>query len=159
MNQIDITAKITVYGIAEATGERKRLIEAAKQATHTSYSPYSGYSVGAALLLDNGEIITASNQENAAYPSGLCAERTALFYANARYPESAVKMAAIAAFTNGEYAKEICSPCGACRQVFVEVENRYNSPVTILMCSREEVYEVDSIRALMPLCFTKDSMG
>ncbi|MFV0467845.1 MAG: cytidine deaminase family protein, partial [Dysgonomonas sp.] len=114
--------------------------------------------VGAAVLLKNGIIVSGSNQENAAYPSGLCAERTALFYANAQYPDIPVQMVAIAAFNKGSFTTDICSPCGSCRQVFVEIENRYDTPITILMCSKDKVYEVATIRDLLPLCFTKESM-
>lgn len=158
MKNLEIVTKIKVYDIASAPEPQKSLIKAAQEATQTSYAPYSEYNVGAAALLKSGEIISGSNQENAAYPSGTCAERTALFYANAKYPETPVVMVAVAAFNKGDFTPDICTPCGSCRQVFVEVENRFNQPVTILMCSKNEVYEVESIRDLLPLCFTKESM-
>ncbi|NDW08851.1 cytidine deaminase [Dysgonomonas sp. 520] len=158
MESLEIITKIKVYSIESCTGEKKKLIEKARQATQSAYAPYSNYSVGAAVLLKNGEIITGSNQENAAYPSGLCAERTALFYANAQYPDVAVSMVAIAAFNKGNFTPDVCSPCGSCRQVFVEVENRFDTPVTILMCSKDKVYEVSSIKEILPLSFSKQSM-
>lgn len=158
MEILELKTKIQVYSIESATIDKKKLIEAAQKATQTAYTPYSHYNVGAAVLLKNGIIVSGSNQENAAYPSGLCAERTALFYANAQYPDIPVQMVAIAAFNKGAFTADICSPCGSCRQVFVEIENRYNTPITILMCSKDKVYEVDTIRDLLPFCFTKESL-
>lgn len=158
MESLDITAKLRVYSIAEYNNEKKNLVEQAKKATQSAYAPYSGYNVGAAVLLANGTIVTGNNQENAAYPSGLCAERTALFYANAQHPDVAVKAIAIAASTKGSFTQDVCTPCGSCRQVLVEVENRYNQPVEIIMYGEKHIYEVDSIRALLPLCFGKDNL-
>lgn len=158
MESFELITKIKVYDIESCPEDKKKLINSAKKATQTAYAPYSNYSVGAAALLENGVIITGSNQENAAYPSGLCAERTALFYANAQYPDVPIKMVAIAAFNKGDFTEDICSPCGSCRQVFVEVENRYDTPVTILMCSKDKVYEVSSIRDILPFSFSKKSM-
>ena len=98
MKEINLTTKIRVYLIDECTDIEKKLIDAAKNATQNAYAPYSQFKVGAALLLDNGEIITGNNQENAAYPSGLCAERTAVFFANANHPESKIGAIAVAAY-------------------------------------------------------------
>lgn len=158
MKQINITTKITVYSYEECTETEKNLIDAAKQATTNAYAPYSNFHVGAALLLENGEIITGNNQENAAYPSGLCAERTAVFYANAQYPNQKIEAIAVAAFYNGEFTEDLISPCGSCRQVLLEVESRYNSPVKILLYKKGEVYVADSMSSLMPLSFTKDAL-
>ncbi|MDH6355791.1 cytidine deaminase [Dysgonomonas sp. PH5-45] len=158
MKNIVLNTKIQVYNIDEASQTQKKLIEAAKEATQRAYAPYSGYRVGAAVLLDNGQVITGNNQENAAYPSGLCAERTALFYANAQHPDVAVKMMAVIAYNNGDFTDDVCSPCGSCRQVLTEIENRFDTPVTILMCSKDQVYKVESACELLPLCFTKKSL-
>lgn len=158
MKNLEISTKIRIYSLSEYTDQKKVLIEKAKESARSAYAPYSNYHVGAAVLLEDGTIVTGSNQENAAYPSGLCAERTALFYANAQYPNLAVKKIAIAAFNKGQFTKDVCSPCGSCRQVLVEVENRYNSPVEIMMYGEDHIYEVDSIRDILPLCFGKDSM-
>jgi len=158
MNSFDITAKVKVYKINECSENDKLLIKKAKSATKTSYSPYSHYKVGAAVLLANGIVVSGSNQENAAYPSGLCAERTALFYANAQYPDIPVLAVAIAAHNKGDYTTDVCTPCGSCRQVFAEIEMRYGKNIRILMCSKEEVYEVSSIKDLLPLLFDKSSM-
>lgn len=159
MKEINLTTKITVYSYDECTELEKKLIDAAKEATSNAYAPYSEFYVGAALLLENGQIITGNNQENAAYPSGLCAERTAVFYANAQYPNQKIEALAIAAFNNGDFTLDITSPCGSCRQVLLEVESRYNSDVKILMYNRkDEVYVAESMNSLMPLSFDKKSL-
>lgn len=159
MKQINLTTKITVYSYEECTEQEKKLIDAAKQATSNAYAPYSHFHVGAALLLENGTIITGNNQENAAYPSGLCAERTAVFYANAQYPNQKIVSMAVAAFYKGKFTEDLISPCGSCRQVLLEVESRYKSPVRILLYKEEnEVYVAESMSSLMPLSFTKDAL-
>ena len=158
MKQINLTTKITVYSYDECTEVEKNLIDAAKEATSNAYAPYSNFHVGAALLLENGKIVTGNNQENAAYPSGLCAERTAVFYANAQYPNQKIEAIAVAAYYNGQFTNDLISPCGSCRQVLLEVESRYNSPVKILLYKNGEVYMADSMSSLMPLSFTKDAL-
>lgn len=158
MKQINLTTKISVYTYDECSEIEKSLIDAAKEATSNAYAPYSHFHVGAALLLENGEIITGNNQENAAYPSGLCAERTAVFYANAQYPDQKIEAMAVAAFYNGQFTTDLVSPCGSCRQVLLEVESRFNSPVKILLYKNGEVYMADSMSSLMPLSFTKDAL-
>ena len=158
MKQINLTTKISVYTYDECSEIEKSLIDAAKEATSNAYVPYSHFHVGAALLLENGEIITGNNQENAAYPSGLCAERTAVFYANAQHPDQKIEAMAVAAFYNGQFTTDLVSPCGSCRQVLLEVESRFNSPVKILLFKNGEVYMADSMSSLMPLSFTKDAL-
>lgn len=153
-----ISTKIKVYSLEESNEQTKILIKKAKEATKGAYAPYSTYHVGAAALLKNGEIVCGSNQENAAYPSGLCAERTALFYANASQPEQAVEAIAIIAHHDGDFVKDVCTPCGSCRQVIAEVESRYNTPIRIIMCSKNTVYEVGSIKDLLPLSFDKSAL-
>ena len=103
-------------------------------------------------LLEDGTIITGSNQENAAYPSGLCAERVALFHAGHQYPDMPVVALAIAAATNGRQVESI-SPCGACRQVLLEAEQRYGKPMKVLLCGTKEVVVAESAESLLPLCF------
>ena len=108
MKTIEIAAKIRILDESELTLDQKNVVDAAKLATSRSYSPYSHYKVGAACLLDNGEIITGSNQENAAYPSGLCAERTAVFYAQSRYPEARIlKLCIIGKTASDIYSKSL----------------------------------------------------
>lgn len=158
MKDLIITTKIQVYTLDESNDEVKNLINSAKGITRNSYSPYSGYAVGAAVLLANGDIVAGSNQENAAYPSGLCAERTALFYANSTYPDQAVKAIAIIAHHKGDFVKEVCTPCGSCRQVLAEIESRQKSPIRILMCSKDEVYEVGSIKDLLLFSFDNSAL-
>lgn len=137
----------------ELSVEFQKVVSAAKEMTKRSYAPYSGFSVGAAVLLDNGKIVNGSNQENVAYPSGLCAERVALFSANANYPESAPVALAIAAYNNGDFTDFPVTPCGACRQVMVEVEKRYGKSFEVLMCYKQGVVRVKRAGDLMPLAF------
>lgn len=157
MKSFNLTTKILVYSFDECDKVIKNLIESAESIATKAYAPYSGYHVGAAVLLTDGTIVTGNNQENAAYPSGLCAERTALFYANAQYPDMPVEAIAVIAHHKDDFTEDICSPCGSCRQVLVEVENRFNHPVRIIMCSRDKIFEVASIKELLPLSFGKDA--
>lgn len=158
MKEINLTTKISVYTLEECSEIEKKLIDEAKRATQSAYAPYSNFHVGAAVLLQNGRIVTGSNQENAAYPSGLCAERTAMFYANARYPGQKVEAIAIAAFYKGEFTKSTTAPCGACRQVLLEVENRFGQPFKILMYSQEGIYVTTGIRELLPMSFGEEML-
>lgn len=159
MKTLDLVAKIQICDQKELTDEQKNVVEAAKNATAGSYAPYSHFNVGAAVLLDNGEIVTGSNQENAAYPSGLCAERTALFYAGHNYPEAKVRKIAVAASVNGVFTHNICSPCGACRQVMLESQYRAGAKVEVLLCSATEIYVLDSVDALLPFGFDYDDLS
>jgi cytidine deaminase len=153
MQQINITAKIVVCNYNELNFEEKVLIDSAKEATSRAYAPYSKFQVGAAALLANNEIVTGNNQENVAFPSGLCAERTTLFYANSQYPDQAVKSLAVAAYTDGDFLDKPISPCGACRQVILETEMRYNHPIRILLYGKKEIYIIEGINGLLPLAF------
>lgn len=164
MKEIVITTTIKVCSVEELSEQDRRLVEMAKEATRGSMAQYSHFHVGAALLLDNGEIVTGANQENAAFSSGTCAERSACFYAGAKYPDVPFKKLAIAAWTHLHKADdaewEDCfqpkpiSPCGACRQALLEYEAKYG-PIELLLYGADEVYIVDSVRALMPLSFTE----
>ena len=160
MKKKELTSTFTIYQMDELDQEQRELVEVAKAQVHKSYSPYSHFQVGAAAKLANGVIIKGSNQENAAYPSGLCAERTALFAAGATYPEEKVTMLAIACFTNGHYTAEPGSPCGSCRQVMVETEHRYPGNMQVLLYGETCVYVCDSAKDLLPLSFlTEDLQG
>lgn len=131
------------------------LLEQAVSASKQAYSPYSGFSVGAAVLLDNGEIIRANNQENVAYPSGLCAERVALFSAHANYPENKVVAIAITAETARFTLQEPVYPCGSCRQVMVELEDKQNTPIRVLMGGPGgSAVVADAAADLLPLQFS-----
>lgn len=156
MEQLELKSVINVCQPEELTAEEQHLLSLAIEATSRSYAPYSRFHVGAAVRLDNGEEIIGSNQENAAYPSGLCAERTALFAAGTLYPDVPVSLLAIAARgTDGELLSEPCSPCGSCRQVIIESEKRAGRPIRILLYGRRCVYVIDGIAQLMPLMFSE----
>lgn len=156
MRELELKSVIKVCNMDELSAEEKHLVELAIEATSRSYAPYSKFHVGAAVRLDNGVEIIGCNQENAAYPSGLCAERTALFAAGAQYPDVPVKMLAIAARgTHGELEDEPVPPCGSCRQVMIESETRANAPMRILLYGKKYVYVIDGIRKLMPLTFSE----
>ena len=155
MKEQIIELSYEIYALDELPEESRKLVDAALEATRRSYAPYSHFYVGAAVKLDNGVIVTGNNQENVAFPSGLCAERTALFYANAQYPEVPVKaLAIVARDSSGKVTQEPISPCGACRQVMLETENRFGKPMQILLASAEEVIVVERASALLPLAFS-----
>lgn len=132
----------------------RKLIDQAKDALASSYSPYSHFRVGAAVLLGNGEVIQGSNQENGAYPSGLCAERVALFYAGARFPGVPIKAMAVVASTAEELTVNPISPCGACRQVMLEYQQVSNKPYSLYMVGQSKIIRVDDIKFLLPFSFT-----
>lgn len=156
MKELELKSVIQACQMDELSAEEQHLVNLAIEATGRSYAPYSNFHVGAAVRLENGEKIIGCNQENAAYPSGLCAERTALFSAGAQYPNVGVEMLAIAARgTDGELQYEPVGPCGSCRQVIVESETRAGHPIRILLYGRKCVYVIDGIRKLMPLMFSE----
>lgn len=138
--------------IKELTADERRGMDVALAAAERAYAPYSGFHVGAAVELADGRLVPGSNQENAAYPSGLCAERTALFTAGAQYPDVAVRALYVVAMKDGVVQDKI-SPCGGCRQVISEVEHRYGQSVRIYLCGRTEYCRVESAEALLPLSF------
>ena len=158
MKDLTITSVIKVYEYDELNDTDRALLDDAIEATRRSYAPYSHFSVGAAALLANGVVVTGTNQENAAYPSGLCAERTTLFYANSQYPDQAVVTLAIAARTEKDFIDTPIPPCGACRQVILETEKRYKQPIRILLYGKQCIYEVQSIGHLLPLSFDASAM-
>jgi len=160
MKERKIEIPFQVYAYEELSEADRQLVDRAKEMTYHSYAPYSRFSVGAAALLANGEIIAGSNQENAAYPSGICAERTTLFYANSRYPDVAVKALAIAARNeSGEFLKHPVSPCGACRQVMLESQTRGSEPMRVLLFGTEGIFILASVDDLLPFCFTAADMA
>ena len=155
MKELVLKSTLAVCQLEELTAEERHLVELAIEATNRSYAPYSHFRVGAAVRLANGIEIIGCNQENAAYPSGLCAERTALFSAGAQYPDEPVEMLAIAARgTDGELTEEPTGPCGSCRQVIIESETRSRRRMKILLYGSKYVYVIDGIGQLMPLSFT-----
>ena len=155
MKELEIKSTIKVCQMEELTDEERHLVELAIEATNRSYAPYSHFRVGAAVRLTDGTEVIGCNQENAAYPSGLCAERTALFAAGAQYPDVPVEMLAIAARgTDGQLTEEPTGPCGSCRQVIIESETRSHRRMRILLYGSKYVYVIDGIGQLMPLSFT-----
>ncbi len=153
MDTKEIICKVDVLAWEELSERERVLVEHARKATEGSYSPYSAFAVGAALLLANGEVVCGSNQENVSYPCGLCAERTALYYANATYPDQPVEMLAIAAKNKDGFLPSPITPCGACRQSLLETENRFGLPITVLLFGTREILRVGSISSLLPLQF------
>lgn len=159
MKELNLHIGIRIYTYEELDAADRELIDAAREATHRSYAPYSHFSVGAAARLADNTVVCGSNQENAAYPSGLCAERTTLFYANSRYPDQAVTTLAIAARNEqGEFLDDPIPPCGACRQVMLETEVRYRQSMRILLYGRKGIYEVKKVGDLLPLSFDASAM-
>ena len=161
MKNLEIKTLIKECSIDELNELDRRLIETAKEATRRAYAPFSNYKVGAAILLDNGKIVEGSNQENAAYPSGLCAERTAAFYASSANPGVAFKKLAVAAWMNPGsdkdweegFQKLPVSPCGGCRQALIEYEHLYGD-IEVMLYGKEKIYILPSIKSLLPLAFT-----
>ena len=160
MKQLKLNLVYEEYeDISGLTREEQHLLERAQQAINIAYAPYSGYQVGAALLLENGEIITGNNQENVAYPSGLCAERVALFYAQAQYPEIPVKMIAVAARSPDFTTHTPVTPCGSCRQVIAEHEDRHSRKVRIIMRGDNgKIWAINGIESLLPLMFKAEQL-
>ena len=144
--------------IAELPEPDRNLLREARAITTSAYAPYSGFHVGAAVLLGNGEIFTGNNQENSAYPSGLCAERVTLFYANANYPDSEVKSIAISAAKNGALVDEPVKPCGSCRQALAEAEVRFNNPIRIILDGKDVILVLQGVESLLPLSFSKKDL-
>jgi len=157
MKEIIIEAKLTVYDNLDALSEDIiALMDQAAIARKNSYSPYSKFSVGAAILLDNNEIVLGSNQENASYPSGLCAERTAIYYAGSQYPDTKILKMAIIAGSRIHQTITPIPPCGACRQAIAEYEVKQNADIEIyFMGESGKVVKSHSLANLLPLGFDK----
>ena len=157
MKEMILQTRINVCSYDELSGADKAVVDAARAATANSYAVYSNFSVGAAVRLGNGTVVSGSNQENAAYPSGLCAERTTLFWANSQYPKEPVEVLAIAARSaQGELEFPI-TPCGACRQVMLETEKRFDRNIRIILYGARQCYIIeDGVKALLPLSFNAD---
>ena len=154
MKTFTITMPVISTTYAELTEADRTLVDAARQATSRSYAPYSRFHVGAAILLDDGTIVTGSNQENAAFPSSTCAERTAAYYAHSAHPDAKFAKIAIAAVgTDGEEVAQPVPPCGACRQALMEYEKLAGHDVPVLLVGRHEVYHLPSVASLLPLTF------
>ncbi|MCQ2974809.1 MAG: cytidine deaminase [Bacteroidales bacterium] len=153
MKKINITSEIIECSNEELDPKDKELVKSAENFLDHAYAPYSKFSVSAVVLLDNGIILNGTNQENAAYPSGLCAERTTIFYANSLYPNNKILTLAISAKYEGEIVKNPITPCGACRQVILETEKRFASPIKIILAGKNKCFIINSIKDLLPLSF------
>lgn len=154
MKQHSFTTTFTEYADdSELSAPDLELLQAARAASRNAYAPYSNFFVGAALRLENDVVVKGNNQENAAYPSGLCAERVAIFSAGANYPELGVSAIAVCCVTENKTGKPF-SPCGACRQVLGEYENRSGKPMRIILGGlKGTAYVINSVKDLLPLAF------
>lgn len=160
MVEKEIRISVEEYSsLAELTPSDKQLMELADEAIKDAYAAYSHYRVGAALRLSNGKIITGNNQENAAYPSGLCAERVAIFYAKSQYPDESVEAIAISARADHFCINDAVAPCGACRQVLAEYQNQQGKAMRVIMKGEKgPVLAVGSIKDLLPLMFHAEEL-
>ena len=158
MKEINLNAKIQFCQMEELSEDDQRLVNKAIEATRNSYAPYSNFHVGACLRTADGMEMIGANQENAAFPSGLCAERSAIFAAQSQHPESAIVALAIAARNEEGLMATPVSPCGACRQVILEMEDRYQCDVKILLYGTEGIYVIPNVKTLLPLHFVDSCM-
>lgn len=158
MKKVNINTTFSVYdSIDELDDSTKELMLKAIEIRKQAYAPYSKFRVGAAILLDNGKVVLGSNQENAAYPSGLCAERVAVFQAGSSYPKARMLKIVISATSDLHLTQRPTPPCGACRQSISEYEQKQEYPIEIyFMGEKGEVYKSDSLENLLPLSFDKD---
>ena len=159
MKEITIEIKYSEFNdFTQLSEEDKTLVMKAREAAKSAYAPYSGFRVGAAVLLENGTIITGNNQENAAYPSGQCAERTALFYASSQFPGIPIVAIAISTLNHAATPSGIAKPCGACRQVMAEYEDLARKPMRIVLDSTDKILILNGIDILLPLRFKKQDL-
>jgi cytidine deaminase len=154
MKQRAFTIRMAEYDrLEDLSKSRITLVKKAMEAAGKAYAPYSSYYVGAAVRLENGKIITGNNQENAAYPSGLCAERVAVFYASSQYPDIPAKSIAIAAMKDGQFQEEPVTPCGGCRQVLHEKEKQGGMPMEVILYGSRKIQVLSQATDLLPLPF------
>ena len=154
MQEKTLKLNFTSAHLSELDNKQKELIANAKEAFITAYAPYSGFLVGASILLDNGEIVNGSNQENVAYPSGLCAERVAMFYAGAKFPDAKIKAIAVSVISKNFKVTDVISPCGACRQVMAEYEDKQAQPIKVILHSpTDDVLIANTVQDLLPFMF------
>lgn len=160
MKKVELNTQITVFDdVNELKTGDLLLINAAKEATNKSYAPYSNFNVGCAVLLDNGEIVSGANQENAAYPACICAERVVLSAISAVYPEAKLLKMAVVAINKKKEVNKPAAPCGECRQAIYEWEKRNMQPIEIFMSGETgRIFHVDSVAQLLPLAFDKDDL-
>ncbi len=157
MKKVEITTKITVFDSTdELSKSEKKLMDKAIDAKQNAYAPYSNFKVGAAFLLEDGTIVTGNNQENAAYPSGMCAERVAIWKVSSEYPNHKILKLAITASSSSQLTKEPVAPCGACRQTLSEYELKQKDKIEVyFMGEVGKVIKTDSLLDLLPIAFDK----
>lgn len=160
MKTFKVETEIKVYpSISELSEEDQNLVKEAREAAKGAYAPYSHFNVGAALLLENGIIVKGNNQENAAYPSGICAERVAFFAAGANYPGVKFKTMAVTAFSSHAKIDSPITPCGSCRQVMSEYETKSKADIRLILCADcEEIWVLESVKSTLPLLFSSESL-
>ena len=159
MKQINIHSTITILTEQELTAIELDLKNQAFEARSKAYAPYSKFTVGAAILLDNGVVVKGSNQENAAYPSGLCAERVAIYYAGANYPDAKIVKMFITASPQDRDLEVPIPPCGSCRQAIAEYEFKQDISIEIFfMGAKGDIYKSDSLKNLLPFVFDKNHL-
>lgn len=146
-------AYIEYESLDQLDADDRKTADAAVEAISLSYAPYSRFNVGAAVMFEDGEIVKGANQENAAYPSGLCAERTALFYASASRPDKAMKILAIAAGQEGKLCDSPATPCGACRQVMAQYQTKSGRPMAVILIGARKILKFEKVDDLLPLIF------
>ena len=157
MKEVNIQATFQVYDDLNHTPEDiQKLMKSAIEARDNAYAPYSKFKVGAAIWLDNEKVVTGSNQENASYPSGLCAERTAIYYAGSKYPNAKIMKMALTASSQNQITDKPIPPCGACRQAIAEYEFKQDQPIEIyFMGVTGKVVKSNSLANLLPLGFDR----
>ncbi len=155
VKKIKISVELQEYeSLKDLTAGDQQLMEAAIVARNNAYAPYSGFNVGAAVLMENGKVVIGNNQENASYPSGLCAERVAVFQAGARYPGMPIKTIAVTAASKSYTVTKPAAPCGNCRQAIAEYENRQQNPIRLLLMGEQgRVILCSSLADILPLAF------
>ncbi len=158
MRNITLEQQALLATIEELPADVRQLVERAKEATNNAYAPYSQFHVGAAVRLASGVVVIGANQENAAYPVTVCAERAAIFAASSEHPTQAVTHVAIAARNAEGFPRQPIAPCGSCRQVMLELEQRHNNKITIYLYGTDGVYIINGAETLLPLSFTDKSM-
>ena len=156
MKQIEVVTPVIIVKYDELSVDDRRLVDEARIAFTHAYAPYSKFKVGAAIALENGKIVTGSNQENVAYPSGMCAERSACYYAHSQYPEAKFDAIAIAACgVDGKEVLEPISPCCNCRQALLEYEMLAKRNVKVILVGSDDIYIIPSVKSLLPLSFSE----
>lgn len=139
--------------IDELNAEDRELASEAIAAMNNAYAPYSHFHVGAAVRMSNGQIVRGSNQENAAFPSGLCAERTAMFAASAKYPDKDMRSIALAGGVHGRLTEQPATPCGACRQVMAQYQAKAGRPMSVIMIGKACIWKFEKVDDILPLIF------